>query len=142
MKSFKDDETLDQRTDELLETAIDPATEGGDISVETPIVRSDPQDMTTLDIAFELAHILRGYQPIKNDTKLTKRLKSLTMMREYYEKRIESCTEEEQGLKVVFQHYLNAIKLSHANINQLQQLTRTIKPFVDELNERRLENGS
>ena len=141
MKLFKDDETLDQRTDELLETAIDPATQGGDVSV-TQIVQTDPKDMTTLDIAFELAHVLRGYQPMKNEVKIEKRLKSLTMMREYYEKRVAACTEEEQGLKIVFQHYLNAIKLSYANITQMQKMMRTVKPLVDELNQRRVDHGN
>lgn len=153
------EDELDRRTEELLQTAIDPASPEGDRAVETvfrpnedgsmtivdqTIVtpKLDPADMTTLDIAFELAHLLRGYQPISNQQKVEKRLKSLDMMKTYYEKRIEACTEEEKGLKIVFQHYLNAIKLSYANIVQLQKMIKTIKPYVDELNERRLQNGN
>lgn len=156
------EDELDRRTEELLQTAIDPASPEGDRAVETVFRPNEdgsmsivdqtittlatpklaPADMTTLDIAFELAHMLRGYQPISNQQKIEKRLKSLDMMKAYYEKRIEACTEEEQGLKVVFQHYLNAIKLSYANIVQLQKMIKTIKPYVDELNERRLQNGN
>lgn len=150
-----DDEELDHRTDALLESdmGVNPEIVAGDrndIAIIPPslddpknqIPEVNPADMATLDIAFELAHLLRGYQPISNQGKIDKRLKSLDMMREYYEKRIDQCTEEEKGLKIVFQHYLNAIKLSHANIVQLQKLVKTIKPYVDELNQRRIENGN
>lgn len=103
---------------------------------EVPTPRNEPQDRTSSQLHDEVQEIILNVTPIKDQRKLDKRLKSIDLMIEYYSRRIEEATDEEENLAHMFKHFKKALQLSRSQIIQHQALIHRLQPLAKELRNR------